>query len=156
MLSAAGGADEVEGLLEVLEADGHGDAPGMVRRYLRTCQRRRRNSLSETTPGGNAEKSRIAPSFRRRRNPRRCQRTTGTIEVLDLFRDLGAVGGEADRDEGADFDRVGAAACGATVIEAVGHGSVPGGAAAKAGAADGWPAGVNSNMTLIAGSPASG
>jgi|SRR5271166_363243 len=33
MLAAAGGADEIEGLFEVLEADRHGDAPGMVRRF---------------------------------------------------------------------------------------------------------------------------
>ena len=33
MLAAAGGADEVEGLLQVPEADGHGDAPGMVWRF---------------------------------------------------------------------------------------------------------------------------
>jgi hypothetical protein len=31
----------------------------------------------------------------------------GTIEVPNLFGDRGAVGGEPDRDEGADFDRVG-------------------------------------------------
>ena len=33
MLAAAGGADEFEGLPQVPEADRHGDAPGMVRRF---------------------------------------------------------------------------------------------------------------------------
>jgi hypothetical protein len=55
--------------------------------------------------------------------------------VLNFVGDLGAVAGEPDRDDGADVDCVGTAALGATVVEAVAHGLVPG-CAADPGTAD--------------------